>query len=330
MSDSGSSDGEVEFRPCIDVSSLPNSVQNRVKALKNLQLEIVKAEAAYYKEVHQLDVKYQQQYDSINKKRTEILSGEHEPTGSEIEWKEKATEKGDDVEVVTNGVHKLDIGMDEDTKGIPRFWLYTMKNANEDTLMGMLEPHDEPVLEYLTDITVTLNQPANTGFTLNFVFAENPYFTNSVLTKAYTLREEPDPESPLEYDGPEIIACKGCTIDWKAGKDVTKNTVKVKNIKARKGSKGSPEKVLTKEVKADSFFNFFNPPEMPAPDSEEEMNEEDKVTLAADFDVGFAIKEKMITRAVLYFTGEAFDEDDDDYEDCSTEEEDEDESDGLE
>jgi len=37
------------------------------------------------------------------------------------------------------------------------------------------------------------------------VFSENPYFSNSVLTKEYKLREGPDPESPLDYDGPEII-----------------------------------------------------------------------------------------------------------------------------
>jgi len=32
--------------------------------------------------------------------------------------------------------------------------------------------------------------------------------------------------------------------------------------------------------------------------------------LAVDFEVGFAIKEKIIPRAVLYFTGEIFDDND--------------------
>ena len=41
MSDCGSSDGEVDFKPSIDISSLPIPVQNRVKALKNLQLKTV-------------------------------------------------------------------------------------------------------------------------------------------------------------------------------------------------------------------------------------------------------------------------------------------------
>ena len=42
MSDSESSDDGVEFKPSIDVSQLPVCIQNRVKALKNLQLETVK------------------------------------------------------------------------------------------------------------------------------------------------------------------------------------------------------------------------------------------------------------------------------------------------
>merc|ERR1711864_38194 len=99
------------------------------------------------------------------------------------------------------------------------------------------------------------------------------------------------------------------------GKDVTKETIKIKKLKARKGAKGSPEKAVTKEIPADSFFNFFSPPT---------VAEDDRALLAIDFDVGFAIKEKIIPRAVLYFTGEALG-DDDDFEDCDSNEEDDEE-----
>merc|ERR1712083_1211600 len=184
-------------------------------------------------------------------------------------------------------------------------------------LMGLVEPHDEPVLEHLADITVALNEPKNTGFTLTFSFTENPYFSNPTLTKEYELRDGPDPDSPLEYDGPEIFRCKGCKIDWKEGKDVTQKTVKIKKKKAKKGASG------TKELSADSFFNFFSPPSIPE-DPKADVSDEDR----AELDVGFAIKEKIITRAILYFTGEIFD--DDDFEDCDTEEEDEDDDDDEE
>jgi len=326
MSDGESSDGEVDFRPQLDIESLPQVVQNRVKALKNLQLETVKAEADYYREVHLLDLKYQAKYDLINFKRSTVISGQHEPSGAEIEWTEKPKEEEEeekDEKELNGALAKLKItDMDENTKGIPKFWLYSLRNANEEALMGLIEPHDEPVLEYLTDITVALSQPNNSSFVLSFHFSPNPFFSNTVLTKEYKLREDPDQESPLEYDGPEIISCKGCKIDWQAGKDVTKQIVTVKKLKAKKGPKGSPEKKVTKEVKADSFFNFFSPPEVPE-GKDGEMPEEDAATLAIDFDVGFAIKEKVIPRAVLYFTGEVF-EDDDDFEDCDSEGGDED------
>ena len=83
------------------------------------------------------------------------------------------------------------------------------------------------------------------------------------------------------------------------------------------GSK-SPDKALTKEVKIDSFFNFFAPPAVPS-DPAEEMSDENRATLAIDFDVGFAIKEKIIPRAVLYFTGDLL-EDDEDFEDVDSDE----------
>ena len=135
----------------------------------------------------------------------------------------------------------------------------------------------------------------------------------------------PDSESPLEYDGPDIFRCKGCKIDWLEGKDVTQKTIKIKKIKARKGAKSSPEKALTKCVAADSFFTFFGPPDVPE-DPKAEVNDDDRAVFAIDFDVGFAIKEKIIPRAVLYFTGDLF-EDDDEFEDCDTEDEEEDEDD---
>jgi len=314
MSDSDSSDGEVEFCPAIDVSHLPNVVQNRIKALKNLQLDTVKAECEYYKEVHALDVKYQKRYDEINKQRTNIIAGTYEPSGAEIEWKDPETEESD-TEALTNGIDKVKIDMDENTKGIPKFWMYTLKNANSDALMDLIETHDEPVLEYLSDITVKLNHPANNGFTLYFHFNSNPFFTNTVLSKEYTLREDPDPDAPLEFDGPEIISCTGCKIDWVEGKDVTKT--KIKQLKISRGKKSGKEG--DKDEKAESFFNFFSPPQIPEDGKEDEMSDDERATLAIDFDVGFAIKEKLIPRAVLYFTGEAFE--DDDFEDCDTEDE---------
>ena len=42
---------------------------------------------------------------------------------------------------------------------------------------------DEPLLELLQDIKITFSEKEPMGFTLNFHFAKNDFFTNSVLTK---------------------------------------------------------------------------------------------------------------------------------------------------
>jgi len=60
-------------------------------------------------------------------------------------------------------------------------------------------------------------------------------------------------------------------------------------------------------VQTDSFFDFFNP----------SLDEEsfDGTAPAAHFEIGLSIKEKIIPRAVLYYTGQVLEEidDDDDY-----------------
>lgn len=50
------------------------------------------------------------------------------------------------------------------------------------------------------------------GFTLEFVFEPNEYFTNETLTKEYLMKFGIDSEAPLEYDGPEIVKCKGSVV----------------------------------------------------------------------------------------------------------------------
>ena len=47
------------------------------------------------------------------------------------------------------------------------------------------------------------------GFSLEFIFEANEYFSNTLLTKEYEMRTEPDVEDPFSYEGPEIIKCKG-------------------------------------------------------------------------------------------------------------------------
>merc|ERR1739844_100572 len=193
---------------------------------------------------------------------------------------------------------KLDeANKNEDVKGIPSFWLTIFKNV--EMLAEMVQEADEPVLESLTDITVTFSEKDPMGFTLHFHFAPNPFFTNSILTKCYEMKCEPPEDDPFSFEGPEILKCTGCPVDWQKGKNLT-----------------------AKQVKTDSFFNFFDPPAVPD-DPNAEVDEDTQALLTADFEIGHYIRERIVPRAVLFFTGEALE----DESDCEEEESDEDEDD---
>merc|ERR1712013_71232 len=147
---------------------------------------------------------------------------------------------------------------------------------NVEMLAEMVQEADEPVLESLTDITVTFSEKDPMGFTLHFHFAPNQFFTNSVLTKCYEMKCEPPEDDPFSFEGPEI-------------------------------------------------FNFFDPPAVPD-DPNAKVGEDTQALLTADFEIGHYIRERIVPRAVLFFTGEAL-EDESDVEEEESDDEDDDDSD---
>merc|ERR1712080_797019 len=134
----------------------------------------------------------------------------------------------------------------------------------------------------------------------------------------YSMKCKPDKDDPFGFEGPEIYKCEGCKINWKEGKNVTVKQVKKKVKKGK--DKG---KTVTKEVKADSFFHFFSPPALPE-DPDAEVDEEVQMLLQQDFQIGHYLRERIVPRAVLFFTGE---EQGDDEEESDDEDEDDDDSD---
>jgi len=315
---SGSDDEMFQFKPTFDLSELPAEVIKRVKALKNLQFSNIKHEVEYYNEIHKLDLKYKNFYDENNETRKQIYLGGYQPSDKECEWQNE----GDDI---VGNIQKMELEEKKETavKGIPNFWLTVFQNVNETLLNGMFEKIDEPIFKHLEDITIALPEKPS-GFILNFHFSPNEFFSNSILTKEYELKSDIDPEDPLDFDGPEMFKSRGCTIDWKSGKNPTIKVIKQKVKQKGKGKGG--QKFVTKQVKRETFFNFFKPPKIPD-DPTEEIDAETQGFITEDFHIGLCIQEKLVPRAILYFTGEAL-EDEDDFED--EDEEDEDEMDDFE
>ncbi|CAB3232187.1 unnamed protein product [Arctia plantaginis] len=299
------------------MASLPPNVRKRIRALRTLQKEFVDIEAKFYSEVHALECKYEKLYKPLFEKRAQIVNGGYEPTDEESvnPWRDE-TEEEELARAVQNAAivegteekkpeeKPQEPPMDPNVKGIPDFWYTIFKNVS--MLCEMMQEHDEPILKCLQDIKVQMHEDP-IGFTLEFHFSPNDYFTNTILTKEYSMKCKPDEDSPLEFEGPEIYSCKGCEINWKKGKNVTVKTIKKKQKHKSRGS----VRTVTKSVQADSFFNFFSPPTMPD-DPNSTLASDIQALLTADFEIGHYIRERVVSRAVLLYTGEGLDDDDDD------------------
>jgi nucleosome assembly protein 1-like 1 len=82
-------------------------------------------------------------------------------------------------------------------------------------------------------------------------------------------------------------------------------------------------------VPTESFFNFFDPPSPPQDEDDATSDIEERLEL--DYQLGEDIKEKLIPRAIDWFTGEAlqYENIEDDFEEGDFEDEDDEDEDEL-
>ncbi|RMC00174.1 hypothetical protein DUI87_22776 [Hirundo rustica rustica] len=303
----------TSLTPSSYIETFPKAVIRRIDALKKLQVKCAHIEAKFYEEVHDLERKYAALYQPLFDKRREFINGEAEPTDAESEWHSENEDEEKLAGDLKNAVVIDEKAEETNVKGIPDFWFTIFRNV--DMLSELVHEYDEPILKHLQDIKVKFSEPGQPmSFSLEFHFGPNDYFSNSVLTKTYKMKSEPDKTDPFSFEGPEIVDCEGCTIDWKKGKNVTVKTIKKKQKHKGRGT----VRTITKQVPNDSFFNFFSPIKVSA--DGESLDEDSEFTLAADFEIGHFFRERIVPRAVLYFTGEAI-EDDDNFEEDEGEEE---------
>ncbi|XP_022749941.1 nucleosome assembly protein 1;3-like isoform X3 [Durio zibethinus] len=288
------------------LASLSPIVRKRVEVLREIQGQHDEIEAKFFEERAALEAKYQKLYQPLYAKRYDIVNGVGETEGTP---NEAAMDEGEDKAV--------------EEKGVPDFWLTAMKN--NEVLSDEITERDEGALKYLKDIKwFRIEEPK--GFKLEFYFDTNPYFKNTVLTKTYHMIDE---------DEPILEKAIGTEIEWYPGKCLTQKLLKKK---PKKGSKNA--KPITKTEDCDSFFNFFNPPQVPDDDEDidEDTAEELQNQMEQDYDIGSTIRDKIIPHAVSWFTGEAFqgdeleieDEDDDGDEDEDEDDEEEEDDDDEE
>nr|XP_012611549.1 nucleosome assembly protein 1-like 2 [Microcebus murinus]XP_012611550.1 nucleosome assembly protein 1-like 2 [Microcebus murinus]XP_012611551.1 nucleosome assembly protein 1-like 2 [Microcebus murinus] len=306
--------------------SLPLAVRFRVYALLKLQGKSARLESKYLREFHSIERKFASIYGPLLEKRRQIINALYEPTKEECEVKSKVEdydynevtddwnaqvyspeenpeyedleeycqENFEDVEEAFEGDGGIEgyymEGEKEDPIGIPDFWLTVLKNVPEIT--PLIKKYDEPILKLLEDVKVKFSKPNEPlSFTLEFHFEPNDYFTNEVLTKTYMLKSKLNYSDPHPFRGSAVKHCIGCKIDWKEGKNVTVQTI----LKKQRHKFWGLLRTATQEFPRESFFNFFSVLRWGLDADEDEE----------DVLIAHTLRTFVIPRAVLYFTGEA-------------------------
>jgi len=291
-------------------------IQRRINALLNYQAEYFRLRVKFYRQLQELQYAYSPQFERILERRRTIIDGSCEPTELEkqINWSNISNQisESDLIQSISQEFEQVspNIQLNLLENGIANFWLTVLKNL--DSYDYPIQPRDELCLKYLIDIRCILSLPTaeSTSFILEFHFLpSNPFFTQTILTKQYFIRFELDDLNPYRsYDGPEVDQCHGCLITWKPDHNLT---IRKRNKRIRNKTTGQIRFVQVEES-IKSFFDFFSPPIIPI-DGINQMTNEDQIRLEADIEFGLLLKQRVLPRAILYYTGEAlplFDQED--------------------
>lgn len=150
--------------------------------------------------------------------------------------------------------------------GVPQFWLIVLKSSLPD-----IHENDIPILKHLIDVRVRNKPLSYFGFTLEFHFAPNEFFENEVLAKQYFYTTS---HNKIIHEVPLIRKSVGCEIKWKEGKAPMYS----------------------------SWFDFLSSSKIISDCDEDFMAFISGIQ--KDFEMGYFIKEHVVPKAVLYFTGE--------------------------
>ncbi|KAH9445400.1 hypothetical protein Pst134EB_023241 [Puccinia striiformis f. sp. tritici] len=290
------------------IASLPPTIRQRIDGLNGIQVEHSKIEADFQKEVLELEKKYAHKYQPLYERRLQIITGQIEPSESEIaagikaaeEDEEDSDESDEDGEPRAARVPPTAEELAQNPKGVPEFWATVL--GNHPGLSELITERDQAALRHLGRHSSLISR-WQTGLQAHILLWSR---------------------------------AEGTKIEWKEGKDLT---VKVETKKQR-NKNTNQTRVVKKVVPTDSFFTFFSPPNPPSEDDDLPDDEQDEIEqrLELDYQIGEDLKDRIIPRAVDFFTGKAlryedgvgedfsdeYDEDDDDEDDDEDDDDDED------
>ncbi|KAI9437321.1 NAP-domain-containing protein [Lactarius indigo] len=276
------------------IESLSDGTKTSIVALIGVQVKQNELQNQYKRECLELEKKYLELTKPLYERRRALIYTDAVPTPEE-----------------------LDAGAAQAAKDNPEENPFLVPSST--TPAALITDRDAGALKYLSDLRIEYlpSSEPKPGFKLIFEFSPNEFFENEKLEKTYVYREEVGYSGDFVYD-----RAIGTEIKWKDEKDLTKEF----EIKKQRNKNTNRTRLVRKAHPTESFFNFFSPPVAPSEEAieegdigEEELDElEEKLEI--DYQIGEDIKEKIIPRAVDYFTGKALEydmlsDDEDDFED---------------
>jgi nucleosome assembly protein 1-like 1 len=314
--------------------TLPLEVQRAVQGLRGVEVQASNIRMEFRKEVLALELKYAVKCRPLYEHRKRVILGADSVTAREVNVGEDQNKKDDeDYEKLPAPTRSIIL-----PTPVHEFWLRALQT--HPGFAQRINDDDEAALNYLTDIRITHPiQISNPGFTVEFCFNPNPYFSNTTLTKTYIYKDE------LGFVGTLLFShVIGDTIHWKPAQNLIEKAVVAAKAKPKEDDDDDDDFV------EESFFTFFNPssliviPEnqlpprppkvkVPGGDEDEDEDEDEEferdMLLDDDFELGEALKDRIIPHSVEYFTGEAeyYEDGDDDFEDDEDDDEDDQEED---
>lgn len=201
--DDGASDASDSF----PVVVYPENIQKRLNALKNLHMDAQKIDLEMHSRLFQIEAEYHKKMVPFLEKRTQIITGAHEPAANETKFELK---EGEPIPETTPSDGK---------KGIEHFWLQVLLNCQHTG--ELIEEHDNAALEHLVDVRAVYDENP-LGFKLDFEFEENPFFLNKVLSRSYVFQSELSRDDLYLNSGLSPKSTQGTVIEWKEGKNLTK------------------------------------------------------------------------------------------------------------
>lgn len=256
------------------IRKLPVELRGQAVALNNILIQKKKLDSELEKEIQTLTLKYEKLGEPLIHKSNDIIGG-------------KAALSDEDMAGIDGFVAEGEKDQIKTDSAIPNYWFTALKNC--DMFAQDIKEHDEAILKHITKIECKVHEEHN--YTIFFYFSENEFFTNNLLTKSFVMKEA---ENPTKSEGTEI--------EWKEGKDITKKSVQ----KKQKNKKTGVSRTVTKNVDADSFFNFFKSISVEAEELEDLDDEEadyNQERMDVDYDTSQILMDEVIPYSLEYFLG---------------------------